>query len=90
MHDILLCVCVCVCAGERGECGVVWLAGCRRCHKPQDVEGHLSLSLSRPHTHTLAGSMYRQGETLIIGLEELPGAAYDPLTENLTHTYTYT
>ncbi len=92
-----MCVCVRVCArraclGERGECGIVWLAGCRRCHKPQDVESHLSLSLSlsAPHTHTHGCSMYRQGETLIIGLEELPGAAYNLLIENLTHTHTHT
>lgn len=89
-------VCVCVQAGlsARGDCGVV--TSCGRCHKPQDVESHLSLySLLHTHacarTHTHAVCMLRQGQTLIIGLEELPGAAHNLLIENLTkHTRTHT
>lgn len=49
-----------------------------------------AICLTHTHTHTHGVCMYGQGEALIIGLEELPGAAYDPLIENLTHTYTST
>ena len=42
-------------------------AGGGRCHKPQDVGSHLS-----PSHVSMHASMYRQGTTLITGLDELP------------------
>lgn len=74
------------------------MASCGRCHKPQDVERHLSPSppphtdrhvhvraRGHTHAHTLAACMSRQGQTLITGLEELPGAACNLPTGNLTN-----
>lgn len=67
------------------------MASCGRCHKPQDVERHLSPSPpTRACTRArarFAACMSRQGQTLITGLEELPGAACNLLTGNLTNVH---
>lgn len=94
MHDILLCVFVQAGVCVRGQCSVVWLAGWRRCHKPQDVEGHLSPSLFHTHEHTHSGSMYWQGKTLIIRFGGAPRSNIQPAdrkfeTNTQTHTYTW-